>query len=296
LATVTERAVPQGVAAGDRISPTQPFSTGLPSFAGPRLTEKMMWGITPFDQLHCRIKFRQARYEGTMTPPGLERPIITYPGYLGGMDWGSVAVDPARGIMIVNSNRMANYNRLLPRAEADRMGLKPNQPGSAGNVGGPVAQAGTPYAAQITPFLSPIGAPCQQPPYGMLSAVDLRTGKLLWTQRFGTGRDSGPFGMASHLPFTMGVPSIGGSAATASGLFFIAASQDQYLRAYETLSGKELWRARLPAGGQATPMTYASRASGRQFVVIAAGGHGGLATKGGDYVVAYALPREKRRN
>jgi quinoprotein glucose dehydrogenase len=290
IAAVTEKPVPQGAVAGERLSPTQPFS-GLPSFAGPPLTEAMMWGLTPIDQLLCRIRFREARYDGPLTPPGMARPTITYPGYLGGIDWGGVSVDRARHLMIVNSSRVANYNRLLSRAQADALGLKPMKVGAMGDVGGPAAQAGTPYAAKILPFLSAIGIPCQQPPYGILSAVDLRTGKLAWTQRFGTARDSGPMGLSLGLPIPMGVPNLGGSVTTGSGLFFIAASQERFLRAFETATGRELWKARLPAGGQATPMTYLSPASGRQFVVIAAGGHGGLMSRPGDVIIAYALPK-----
>ena len=154
-----------------------------------------------------------------------------------------------------------------------------------------MAQAGTPYAVSVKPFLSPLVMPCTQPPYGMISAVDLKTRRVLWTHPFGSGVDSGPLTIRSRLPFGMGVPSIGGPVTTRGGLTFIAASQDNFLRAYETATGRELWKGRLPAGGQATPMTYRSAQSGRQFVVIAAGGHGGLLTTPGDYLVAYALPR-----
>jgi quinoprotein glucose dehydrogenase len=90
----------------------------------------------------------------------------------------------------------------------------------------------------------------------------------------------------------MGVPNIGGAVATRGGVFFIGSSQDKYLRAYETATGRELWRTRLPAGGQATPMAYWSNGSGREFVLIAAGGHGGLLTTPGDYIMAYALPKQ----
>ncbi len=291
LADVEERAVPQGGVPGERLAPTQPFSTGLPSFAGPMPTEARMWGLTPFDQLWCRIKFREARFEGTMTPLGTDRPTLTYPGFLGGMDWGSVSIDLSRNLMIVNSNRVGNYNRLIPRAEADKLGIKPFSARGHDYAGGPVAQAGTPYAVSVAPFLSPLVVPCTQPPYGMISAVDLTTKRLVWSKPFGTGQDSGPLTSRSHLPLTMGVPNIGGSVATKGGVFFIGAAQDDFLRAFETATGRELWRARLPAGGQATPMTYWSAASDRQFVLIAAGGHGGLLTTSGDTLSAYALPK-----
>jgi quinoprotein glucose dehydrogenase len=291
LAKVEERAAPATEVPGEHSAPTQPFSAGMPSFAGPPPTELRMWGITPFDQLWCRIKFREARYEGTLTPVGIERPTLVYPGYLGGMNWGSVAVDPDRQLAVVNSTQVLNYDQLLSRKTADAMGIKPFSASGHGNVGGPVAQSGTPYAARIAPFLSPLVVPCTEPPYGMISAVDLNTRRLLWSRPFGTAQDSGPLLTHSHLPFTMGVPNIGGAVTTRSGLTFIGASQDNFLRAFETTTGRELWRTRLPAGGQATPITYWSSSSARQFILIAAGGHGGLQTTPGDYILAYALPK-----
>lgn len=292
LSDVEELAVPQGVADGDRISPTQPFSTAMPSFEGPRPTERDMWGITPIDQAYCRMKFRQARFEGSLTPVGVDRPTIVWPGYLGGINWGSVSVDPVNQLMFVNSTHIAMYNRLIPREDADADGIEPITP-EKGKVGFYFAQSGTPYAASVKPFLSPLGVPCQEPPYGLVSAVDLKTHQLLWQKPFGTSRDSGPFLLSSHLPIPMGVPNLGGSATTASGLTFIGASQEQMIRAYETKSGEELWRSELPAGAHATPAIYWSDKSNRQFVVIAAGGHGGMQSGKSDTLIAYALPKQK---
>jgi quinoprotein glucose dehydrogenase len=293
LADVREVPVPQaGSVPEERLSPTQPFSVGMPSFRGPDLRERDMWGVTPFDQMWCRIKFKQARYEGTMTPPGLT-PNIAYPGYLGGMDWGSVSVDKDRHLMIVTSSRVPNYDQLIPRAEADRRGIRPVGMGAAGSdVAGVSPQAGTPYAANIVAFLSPLGAPCNEPPYGLITAVDLVTRKVVWSKPLGTARDSGPLGIPSYLPFPMGAPIAGGSLTTRGGLVFVAASQERTLRAFDAATGKELWSDRLPSGGQATPMTYRSDTSGRQFVVIAAGGNYALRSKTGDSLVAYALPKE----
>jgi quinoprotein glucose dehydrogenase len=226
-----------------------------------------------------------------MTPLNTNRPTITWPGYLGGMDWGGVSVDRARHLMVVNTNGVANYNYLIKRAAADKLGLKPMVADHLGDVGGPAPQMGTPYAAHIAPFLSPLAIPCQQPPYGTVSVVDLVTGKLLWTKPFGTSRDSGPLTLPTVLPIPMGVPNIGGAVATAGGVFFIGATQEHYLRAYETTTGRELWKARLPAGGNATPMSYWSAVSKRQFVVIAAGGHGGMLSGQSDALMAYALAR-----
>jgi quinoprotein glucose dehydrogenase len=288
LATVNEKPAPQdGIAPGERVAPTQPYSDGLPSFRGPVWREREMWGISPFDQLWCRIKFRQARYEGSMTPPGLT-PNIGQPGG-GGVNWGGVSVDPERGLMVVNSGRLATYVRLLPRTDADRMGIKPIPLGKG--PPGIGAQANTPYAVRISNFLSPLNIPCNAPPFGRLSVVDLRTHKLVWSKPLGTARDSGPLGLKSMLPIPIGLPNIGGSVTTRAGLIFIAASQEQTFRALDLSTGKELWSARLPAGGQATPATYWSDASGRQFVVLAAGGSKVLRTRMGDYLIAYALPR-----
>jgi glucose dehydrogenase len=287
LKEVVERPVPQGPAPGDWLSPTQPFSTGMPDFAGPDLTEKNMWGLTPLDQLWCRIKFRQARYDGPMTPPGI-RPSSTFPGYLGGIDWGGVSVDPVRQIMIANWSRMPNYIRLIPRKEADAMGLKAGPEGYV--IRKEQAQEGTPFAMETDAFLSPLGMPCINPPYAMLTAVDLTTGKVIWSRPFGTAQENGPFGVPSMLPLTMGVPAIGGAITMRSGLVFIGASMDKRLRAVDQRTGEVLWQAKLSVGGHATPMTYISPRSGRQFVVIAAGGHVALKSDLGDYIVAFALP------
>lgn len=290
---VEERAVPQGAVPGERLSKTQPYSVAMPRFGGPKPTEKGMWGLTPIDQAMCRIRFRQARFEGDMTPLSTDRPTITWPGYLGGIDWGGVSVDPKRGLMIVNNNQVGNYNRLITRADANRQGIRPMNAAHMSDVGGPVAQMGIPYAAHIAPFLSPLAIPCQQPPYGRINAVDLRTGKLVWSKIFGTSRDSGPLALPTFVPIPMGVPNIGGSVATASGITFIGATQEHMFRAYETATGRLLWKARLPAGGNASPTTYWSSASGRQFVVIAAGGHGAMLSGASDTLVAYALPKRK---
>ncbi|WP_066043642.1 MULTISPECIES: membrane-bound PQQ-dependent dehydrogenase, glucose/quinate/shikimate family [Sphingomonadales] len=295
IAAVTEQMVPVSHVAGERSSPTQPFSTGLPSFEGPRPSERAMWGLTPIDQAWCRLRFRQARFDGTLTPIGDDRPTITWPGALGGNNWGSVAVDPKSRIMIVNSSHVINYNRLLPRAVADAMGLKPIAKPSFENVAGPVAQQGTPFAASIAPFLSPLVAPCTQPPYGLISAVDLDSQTLLWQKPFGTARDSGPLLISTGLPIPMGVPNIGGAVVTGSGLAFIGATQEHMIRAYDIRTGEELWKGRLPAGGNATPISYWSAKSGRQFVVIAAGGHGGILSGYSDQLVAFALPRKASR-
>ncbi|WP_419826434.1 membrane-bound PQQ-dependent dehydrogenase, glucose/quinate/shikimate family [Sphingomonas sp.] len=289
-AEVAERPVPHDGVPGEHVSPTQPFSVGMPSLVGPPLSERKMWGITPFDQLWCRIAFRSARYEGPFTPPNMTRN-ISYPGFFGGMDWGSASIDTDRHLLIINSNRMAAIDRLLTRAEADRRGLAPMTERNGVVLGAAAAQKGTPYGADVQPFMSPLFVPCQQPPFGMLTAIDLKSRKVVWTRPLGTSQDSGPLNVGTGLPLPLGGPNVGGSVVTRGGLTFIGASHDAYLRAYNTATGKLLWKSRLPAGGNATPMTYRSNASGRQIVVIAASGHYGLMNRAGNYIIAYALPR-----
>ena len=290
LAPVEEKPVSQsGAAPGEHPAKTQPFSPGMPSFSGALWRERDMWGLTPLDQLWCRIQFRKLRYEGRMNLPGLD-PSLTEPGFMGGIDWGGVSVDRDRDLMIVNSNRIGNVNRLVPRRQADAMGL--SKASLRGESAGAVPQMGTPFAATATPFLSPLGAPCNEPPFGLISAVDLRTRRVVWSRPLGTAQDSGPRGLASMLPITMGVPNVGGSIVTRGGLVFIAATQERAIRAIDVRDGTLRWKARLPAGGQATPMTFWSPRSQRQFIVIAAGGHAYYGTKPGNYIVAFALPRQ----
>lgn len=297
LTRVDEIPVPTDGAPGDHLSPTQPFSTGMPSLAGPVLTENMMWGISPFDQLYCRIQFKRSHYEGPLTPPSVQ-PYIESPGYLGGTNWGSASVDPEKQIMLINSSRIAVRNYLIPRKEADKMGLVPEGTSTDPNApmrgssdsGDAMTQAGTPYGVATPPFLSPLGAPCQQPPYGMLTAVDLKTKQAIWTRTLGTAADSGPLGIRSMLPLPLGTPNAGGSLITKSGLVFIGATQERVIRAIDEKTGDILWKSRLPAGGMATPMTYRSPGSGRQFVLISVGGNSLMQAGYSDEVIAYALP------
>lgn len=291
---VTETAAPQGAIAGDRLSPTQPQSAL--NLIPPKLRESDMWGLTPIDQMACRIAFKQARYDGPYTPPGLQTS-INYPGAMGVFEWGGLAIDPAQGIAIANTIRMPILFRLVPRADAPPVAQalpKPGAPAGESTLS-PMEelswnpQEGTPYAVHAAPFFGPLFMPCQRPPWGELVAMRLADGKILWRRPLGTGQDSGPMGIASGLPIPIGVPSLGGSVVTAGGLVFIGSTLDRFMRAYEVASGKELWRTRLPAGGQATPMSYVSD-SGRQFVVIAAGGHSFMGSKTGDHLIAYALP------
>lgn len=291
LRKVEERPVPQGAVTGDWVTPTQPYSPDLPAFDNWVLTAQDMWGLTPLDQMWCRIKFSEARYDGKFTPPGYPRPSITYPSYLGGVNWGGISIDPLRKLAVVNWSRMANYTTMVSRKDADAQGLKRSQDGGA-HIGVPVPQEGTPFALLTGPFLSPLGVPCTQPPFGKIGVVDLASGKMKWERTLGTAADSGPFDMRTHLPLPMGVPNTGGAVTTRSGLAFIAATQERAIRAFDVNTGKIVWRAALPAGGHGTPMTYISPKSGRQFIVIAAGGNASLRSGMGDYVMAYALPKK----
>lgn len=283
IAQVEERQVPQGGVTDDRLSPTQPYSVGMPALGTEPLSEKRMWGLTPLDQLICRIDFRKARYEGEFTPPS-ERLTLQYPSWLGGMNWGSVSVAENLGYMIVNDTRVATWSRMIPRKAYDEAGT------TGGGHEGNAPQAGTPWGIEMGRFLSPLGIPCQEPPYGTISAIDLATRKVAWSIPLGTTEQTGPLGIATHLPMPIGMPTRGGPITTSSGLVFIAAAQDFYIRAFDVRSGKELWEGRLPVGAEATPMTYVSPKSGRQYLVVSAGGNSATTQKG-DYVVAYALPQ-----
>lgn len=267
---VVEKPVPQGAVEGDWTAKTQPYSEAFANVAGEKLTEEAMWGVTPLDQLWCRIQFRKARYEGDFTPPSTDRTIF-YPGSAGGSNWGSVTIDPVRNLLIANSLYMADIGRLIPRKEADRIAAAYGDAGDSSAFAFP--QKGTPFAMDRSVFLNPLGVPCQQPPYGRLNAIDLTSGELVWSKPLGTAQHAGPLGLGLGLPIRMGVPNLGGSIATAGGLIFIGAAQDRKLRAINIGNGKELWSHSLPSIGAATPMTYRSRKSGRQYVVIAAGGH-----------------------
>ena len=294
LFPVQERRVPQGGVEPEERTPTQPFST-YHTLAFPPLTERDMWGMSPIDQMVCRIQYRRAAYDGMYTPPRADRRSIQYPGYNGGTDWGGVAVDPVRGVIVANYNDMPNYVRLVPRAKADRLGWAPRSEARGASMasspeGAGDPQAGTPYAVDVNagwrlPFT---GLLCKQPPYGGIRAIDLQTGRTIWDRPFGTARRNGPFGIPSMLPIEIGTPNNGGAVVTAGGLIFIAAATDNLIRAIDLRTGETVWHDVLPAGGQASPMVY--EMNGRQYLVIMAGGHHFMETPIGDELIAYALP------
>ncbi len=286
LTEVTEREVPRTDLPDERSSATQPFSTGMPSFAHPRIREQDLFGITPFDQMACRKTFHGLRYEGPMTPPSIQGTLL-YPGPAGGMNWGSVAVDEERQLMVVNNLHLAFIIHMIPREEdlvAAEEGFAPGY-----GIGGP--QRGTPFAARVGMFASPLGMPCTKPPYGEIAVVDLTTQQTVWRRGMG--------------PLNLGFPSSAGSFITAGGLIFNAGVMDGQLRAIDALTGKVIWQGPLPRASGATPMSYVSPKTGRQYVVVTVPGtvapQGSLddfaaaqregTPETGGRVIAYALPQ-----
>ena len=280
-----------GVEPGER-APRQPVSLWQ-TLKKADLRESDMWGMSPIDQMICHIQFRRADYRGEFTPPRADRWTIEYPGYNGGSDWGSVSIDPLRGVMIANYNDMPNHVKLVPRAQANKQGIKPR---FATDIVSTQAHAvdpqwGVPWAVHVNAgWRVPITKLlCKRPPYGGIRAIDIATGKTLWDRPFGTARRNGPMNIPTLLPFSIGTPNNGGAVTTASGLIFIAAATDDLLRAIDERTGKVLWSVPLPAGGQANPIVYEQ--DGREYLVIFAGGHHFMETPMGDSVIAYALPR-----
>ena len=280
LFPVEERPVPQeGLVPGEYLSATQPFTTKPEPLHPHTLTPDDAFGFTPWDKAACRKEIESLRHDGIYTPPSLQGS-VQYPGMIGGMNWGSVAIDPQRRLVIANTQRIATKIRLVPQEEL--AARYPDGPPAYGYE----PQAGSPYFLERLPMLSPLGAPCNAPPWGTLAAIDTTTGEKKWEVTLGTSRDLAPW----PIWLKTGTPNLGGPITTASGLVFIGATTDFYVRAFETETGEELWRRRLPTAAHSTPMTYRLRPNGRQFVVIAAGGHGLLNTPPGDALMAFALP------
>ncbi|MBH3338679.1 glucose/quinate/shikimate family membrane-bound PQQ-dependent dehydrogenase [Pseudomonas mendocina] len=269
----------------EQYSPTQPRSVGMPQIGAQTLTESDMWGATPYDQMLCRINFKQMRYEGLYTAPGTDLS-LSFPGSLGGMNWGSLSTDPVHDFIFVNDMRLGLWIQMIPSTNQGEAGGG----GEALNTGmGAVPLKGTPYDVNKNRFLSLAGIPCQAPPYGTLTAIDMKTRQIAWQVPVGTVEDTGPLGIRMQLPIPIGLPTIGGTLSTQGGLIFIAGTQDFYLRAFDSGNGEEIWKARLPVGSQGGPMTYVSPKTGKQYIVITAGGARQSPDRG-DYVVAYALP------
>jgi quinoprotein glucose dehydrogenase len=283
LFPVREVPVPKSDVPGEETSPTQPLSALSTGYR--TLTEADIWGSTPEDLAECRARFATLRYDGPFTPPS-ERGTVMLPANIGGVHWGGVAYDPERGIAIVPNNRLAAVVTLIPRDKWKTMKEKLT-PGE--RVGREFTDMqGTPYIMQRETWLSSRRSPCTAPPFGTLTAISLKTGATLWDVPLGTGEGLERIGV-THLPEGSGMANLGGAITTAGGLTFIGATLDGYFRAFDTDTGRELWKYKLPAGGKATPMTFRG-ADGRQYVVIAAGGDGKAWGKA-DSIMAFALPK-----
>ncbi|WP_099348517.1 membrane-bound PQQ-dependent dehydrogenase, glucose/quinate/shikimate family [Acetobacter aceti] len=276
-------------AQGEHLSPKQPISVGMPQIGAEPLTESSMWGISTFDQLYCRIMFKTSVYKGPFTPPG-EKPYIEYPSLLGGMNWGGISVDRTRNLMFVNDMRVPLRMTMVNRNNVGKYKISMDEvPGFMGTVRPQVAG---PYeGVKIDILQSPLAVPCNTPPFGTMSAIDLKTKKLVWQVPLGTVKDTGPMGMKTHMSVPIGLPTLGGPTATASGLVFFAGTQDYYLRALNSITGEEVWKARLPVGAPAAPLVFRSPKTGREYVVISAGGMS-HSPDVGDYIIAYALPED----
>jgi quinoprotein glucose dehydrogenase len=278
LYPIEERPVPQDGVPGERLSPTQPFSSLPPLTSHAPVTAADAYGLLWFDRRGCRKRIEALRSDGIYTPPTIGGTLMN-PGYAGGSNWGGLAWYPDSQRVIATVMELPQWVRLTPREDVERLmdeGRFDRQ--------GYTEMEGAPYVLTRGTPLSALGVPCTRPPWGKLVALDLGSGEIAWQRPLGTIEDLAP---APVPNLELGVPLVGGAITTGSGLIFVAAAADDYLRAFDVETGEELWKGRLPAGGQATPMTYA--VDDRQYVVIAAGGHGNLGSKRGDYVVAFAL-------
>ena len=292
ISRIVERPVPQnGAVPEERLSPTQPYSVDMPAIGAERLAERNAWGMTTLDQLWCRISFRQHRYDGEFTPIGLD-PSLQYPGALGGLNWGSVSVDPLNHIAFMNDLRMASSRTLVPRGEYQKWAARYPELGLQGHGAGLQPQAGTPYGVLVQLWVSPLGVPCNQLPLGTISAVDLVSGKLLWqvpagtSEAHGTARHRDAFADAGrHADLRRHLRDRGRPRLLRGHAGFLPAR-------LRCATGDELWKHRLPVGSSATPMTYVSPSTGRQYVVVSVGG-AARSPKTGDYLMAFALPERK---
>jgi membrane-bound PQQ-dependent dehydrogenase (glucose/quinate/shikimate family) len=276
---VQERPVPQSDVPGEMTSHTQPFPVAPPPLAPQRLSVDGAWGLTAADRETCRNWLRGLRNEGIFTPPSLQG-TLAIPGNVGGMNWSGYAFDPQHSLLIVNTNNLPAKVKLIPSSQFDHHENRA-EPGEYS------PQTGAPYGMFRRPFMTAAHLPCSAPPWGTLAAVDMIRGTIRWQVPLGSFRDFAP----SHPAVPAGSLSLGGSIVTAGGLVFIAGTLDPYIRAFDVETGKELWKAQLPASGHATPMTYQVNSQGKQYLVIAAGGHAKIDEEPqSDSLVAFTLP------
>ncbi|MCH4245991.1 membrane-bound PQQ-dependent dehydrogenase, glucose/quinate/shikimate family [Acinetobacter gerneri] len=291
ITKVVEKPVSQAFKAeGEKLSPTQPYSVGMPQIGNETLKESDMWGVSTFDQLACRIDFKDSVYNGMFTAPS-EKPYIEWPSLLGGMNWGGISIDESTGMMFVNDMRMPLRMSLVRKEDMGKYKISTDEvPGFMGTVR---PQFAGPYAGiKIDILQSKLGVPCNKPPFGTMTAIDLKSKKIVWQVPMGTAEELGPLGVKTHMPIPLGMPTLGGPTSTASGLVFFAGTQDYYLRALNSKTGKEVWKVRLPVGAVAAPLVYKSPKTGKEYVVISAGG-ASHSKDVGDYIIAYALPDHK---
>jgi quinoprotein glucose dehydrogenase len=288
LFPIEEQPVPRGDLPDEWYSPTQPFPVKPPPLVPQGSSPDDAWGFTWWDRRACRRMMEQLRYGPMYTPPGAQGTIVSpWPG--GGVNWGGAAYEPGRHWMIVNTNRLMKVVRLRRAADpGDSDSRADAEPASDGDgsfeYDPPVRLIGTPYLYQEGLLVSPLGAPCNRPPWGALTAVDLVKGEIVWEVPLGSIEDFLPV----PIPWRLGTPNIGGPIVTAGGVVFIGATMDSKLRAFAVADGRELWQADLPAPAMTAPITY--EAGRRQFVVIVAGGSHDLPGPRSDRTVAYALP------
>jgi quinoprotein glucose dehydrogenase len=277
-----EREVPTDGVPGEVLSPTQPFPLAPPPLVPIEISPDDAWGFTLYDQAVCRAEIEKSRHGSIFTPLSL-RGSVWYPQPGGGTNWGGGAYDPESNVIITNVSRIPEKIQLIPQSEMDMDAA--TRPG-AGRPGGPPKYIkGTPYGVKLGPLLSPLGAPCTEPPWFTLLALDLDTATVKWEVPLGTIKNCTPFGMNLEL----GAPGFGGPIVTAGGLVFIGATQDRKFRAFDSESGEFLWEADTPSNAMTIPMTY--EIDGRQFVVTVAGGHHFLdGPNVTDHILAFALP------
>ncbi len=284
LFPIEERPVATDGVAGDILSPTQPFPTAPPPLVPLGLTPDDAWGFTFFDKNACRRKIAALRHGGLFTPPTTRGTAIR-PGMVS--NWGTGAFDGSRNLLITNAQSIPGFVRLVPNREVDPQTARLPMAGIPG--GPPGFIDGTPYAIErgVPQLFSPFGAPCTKPPWYSLVAVDMLAGTIRWSVPLGTLDTLMPL----PLPLKFGAPGIGGPIITAGGLIFIGATADEKFRAFDIDSGRQLWQWELPTAAMATPMTY--EIDGRQFVVVAAGGHHAYyRRKIGDTLIAFTLTAE----
>ena len=265
LFPVEERRVPESNVPGEAAWPTQPFPLKPPPLVRQTFSEADLSEVTEDSHQYCAEMAHSLRNRGMFTPYGLELTLVM-PGTLGGGNWSGASFDRTSGYLFVNVNELGAVGAMLPQAadapEQYRRGSKNGE-----------------YAR----FWDENEWPCQKPPWGTLNAVDVNKGEIVWKV---------PLGSVDELKAKTGTPNLGGSIVTAGGLVFIGATTDARFRAFDAKTGKQLWVTDLEASAHATPMTYLGRKSGKQFVVIAAGGGGYFRGKVSDTLAAFSLPND----